>query len=546
MIFSLDTEDNGDGKGARLIVLHDGENYIHFRESRAALEFISLLPPCEIFCVNMEYDLINLFLENEAERRYLKFRASRSKIFSADFFHVTFRDTLAIWPNQSVAAMGAMLKLPKLDAGGNFINLKYCARDAEITIKFILKMYEREDALQIVRAATVGSRAIRTAAKATDTEFYRHPINREVISGARQGYYGGRTECFKIGDFNNVHCIDINSAYPWAMSLGKLPGLMLMEEKGLEWHHADMAEVKIKAPRLSIQYLPRRQTDGLLVFPFGEWTAIYTKLELVRAEKLGYEVIKTRRAWRAFGEKMPIQTIIRKLYNARKSSTDTAERLALKYILNSTYGKFGAANLQMKITHETEYVPDPTRKKEAVAKFGFIFEEVEGEYPAYARPHYAALITALVRDKLFNLLTQIKNAGGEILYCDTDSVIWCGKLPAEIFPAHEFSDALGNIKVEFENMSIKITANKFYIVRDDKNEIVKISAKGSPVNPHDPKNAADAEAYITGKAVTGKRPGRIRSKNPNEWRENKKQATLHYRKGTVDGGIVKPLEIMEG
>jgi hypothetical protein len=64
----------------------------------------------------------------------------------------------------------------------------------------------------------------------------------------------------------------------------------------------------------------------------------------------------------------------------------------------------------------------------------------------------ASFVTMYARLRLFRLMRTVKDGGGEILYFDTDSVIWCQKLGAKI-PAVPYGECLGDVTNEVSNDS---------------------------------------------------------------------------------------------
>jgi len=160
-----------------------------------------------------------------------------------------------------------------------------------------------------------------------------------------RAYFGGRIEAFKLGTFHRVYVYDINSAYPYAITL-------LPKTKGKHW-----VKVKrfikgfgvwhIKWKHLSaspgIGYFPLRLRDGSIKFPLqGEgW---YWEPEVSFALKSSDIEIKIIEGYFLIdeNEKTPLAKKISELYDARlkyKKKNDLRHWI-IKILLNSMYGKF--------------------------------------------------------------------------------------------------------------------------------------------------------------------------------------------------------------
>jgi DNA polymerase elongation subunit (family B) len=162
---------------------------------------------------------------------------------------------------------------------------------------------------------------------------------------AQKGYYGGRTEIFKRGTFENVSCYDINSLYPHSM-MNEMPnpnsakcvdvGSMYIINK----YHG-ITDVTINIPDMYIPPLPYR-SDKLL-FPVGTISGYYTHIELRNALKHGCTILDIRESVYYSKTCRPFDTYVTHHYNTRKQLKKENNKLELmhKLLLNSLYGKFG-------------------------------------------------------------------------------------------------------------------------------------------------------------------------------------------------------------
>jgi hypothetical protein len=242
-------------------------------------------------------------------------------------------------------------------------------------------------------------------------------------------------------------------------------------------------------------------------------------------------------------------------------TTDPAERFVIKILLNSIYGKFGCGNEFVHALPEDEYVKrlddDPEFHPEAKFAFGFAFWQEPGKFPEYARPHWAAIITARVRRYLRELLSLVRERGGEPLYCDTDSIIYRGPAPEIVFPVRLLGDGLGQLKTEWSREAVYIGGLKLYVVYGEGRKVIKARAKGCPfiLTPleratlsSDDQEALRLDAYARyamGEKITGRRPGKLRGRgSPNLWSEMERRATLEFKKGRIGSDRkIKPLDM---
>lgn len=124
----------------------------------------------------------------------------------------------------SLEQLGKEVGLPKLQVDfDNCTNEElsiYCRRDTEILLKTwqeYIKWFTNNDLGNF--GVTISSQSFNSFRH----RFMKHDIyvhNRKYVSTLeRQSYYGGRTECFKIGHFTDqkFYYLDINSMYPAVM-----------------------------------------------------------------------------------------------------------------------------------------------------------------------------------------------------------------------------------------------------------------------------------------------------------------------------------------
>jgi hypothetical protein len=156
------------------------------------------------------------------------------------------------------------------------------------------------------------------------------------------GYFGGRIEAFKLGSFKKVYAYDINSAYPYAITL--LPKTRENRfiytrsyRKGFAIWHCEFTFPQ----SLHIGVLPFRCKDGTIKFPLsGKGWFWNPEVELAR--KLGTVKIIEGYYLKDDSGTTPFREIIPALYKTRqqyKKVNDKTEWV-IKIVLNALYGKF--------------------------------------------------------------------------------------------------------------------------------------------------------------------------------------------------------------
>ena len=318
----------------------------------------------------------------------------------------------------------------------------------------------------------VGITSPATAMKTFRRKYLLHKIPRgeDAHEFVFSTYCGGRVEVFQR-EASDLSYYDINSSYPAVMRepmpceepiwwMGEPP--KVFTENGREYVGFVEADVELNE---YIPCLPVKR-DSKLLFPTGRISGRWDWAELALVK----HCIKRwgKSVW--FKSKPLLRGMVEDLYPYRdKSRQGYDEGLAyvVKLLLNSLYGKFGQSAVRRKVVPWDENLP-----KGAVPVDGtpespawYIDEEVTAPY---IMPQIAAHVTALARIKLYRHMVQ---AGTNLAYCDTDSIITSSQL--------ETSTALGDLKNEYPGVTFSGTflAPKLYMLRGSDLSI-KVVAKG--------------------------------------------------------------------
>lgn len=261
---------------------------------------------------------------------------------------------------------------------------------------------------------------------------------REMDEFARLGYRAGRTECFKLGATGPVTYGDVSQMYASILQEIHLPTpetTQFRDVSTLEpgWmSKPGISDCTVCVPHMYLPPLGIMTKTGF-VFPVGEFRGHFTHGELRMAVERGCEILEVHKSLFGTDTTQPMGGFAAGMVSWREDlrrSKDPLE-LVVKQLLVSLYGMLG-----MKPWHDTEYV-QPLPPGTDMADWPFhdfqilpthiLMRRSDRRYRRgdYANPLWAALITAEARIRLYKLMEQ---HGGEMVYCDTDSIITMGEL----------------------------------------------------------------------------------------------------------------------
>ena len=282
----------------------------------------------------------------------------------------------------------------------------------------------------------------------------------------RQSYSGARTEVFKRYG-KNLKYYDFKSMYPSVMFEKEFPSGYIVNTKTFIKDKFGIYNCDVVTPDLDIPFLHTYNEDKKLIFPNGSFKGVYTSIEIEKAITLGYK-IKILNGYYFTKKARPFQSYIKKWYGLKQKAEDEKNN-SLRYIsklyLNSLYGKFGQRRVFRKIIHLENNIKHYIDKGFKVVDFdeNLNFIVVEEETRAkYTTCHIASFCCAYARIKLYEAIENIKSLGGEVYYCDTDSIVTNIDLP--------IGKNLGDLDLEQEIKEGIFLAPKFYsiITKDNK------------------------------------------------------------------------------
>jgi len=366
----------------------------------------------------------------------------------------------------SLRILGEDVGLPKLDVTFGSAPVEdlfpYCERDVEITAASLQRYMEFNrlhdtGKFSLTRASQSFS-AYRHRFMSEAVYFHDRP---EITALERAAYFGGRTECFFIGEpaGGPFTFLDVNSMYPHVMREYRYPRRLFMHVTDptdgflsqVLGRAAYIARVRIRTedPAYAVR------GENKVLFPVGEFDTYVCTGGLERAIRRG-ELVKIYElaVYEAGDLFSDYVEYFYPLKSAYKSEGNAIYTRMVKLYLNSLYGKFG-----QQISEDTyESAPDhpgPARIHNIDTASGVSWTETylfntriissgrtEGTMSLAAIP---AHVTEYARLQLWD---HIRSAGAEnVLYCDTDSLVVPAHLAERIAPAGG-STRLGRLAVD--------------------------------------------------------------------------------------------------
>lgn len=548
----FDTEDNSAGH-VHLLVFYfeDGSQYI-FYDKETALYFITFAQFKEydnilLWCINTEYDIVNLSYGYDflVDLFYHKGRFISGKInFNTK---IKMYDGINFY-SLSAEKVGELFGLKKLSFdfkdrkynkdGSVILSRKeklYCIRDAKIACqcgKFITDKFKQYEVRQSATIAATSLQIYLThfaPIDFTDWNKNKFVLDPETIYKA---YFGGRVEAFKIGKYKgNIKYVDFNSLYPFVMKqfLYPDPYSNLTKRKTADINNGIVScRVKVKQNTF-LPVLPLRYNKKLL-FPVGTFDGIWIVQELNKAiNENQVEIIKVYESWEYDNVIDLFSDYINHFYQERKKSKTKADKYLYKVLMNSLYGKFAERrSIKRYVSLADADVFDPI-------VYGYA-QQTDTFLPSTNNVIISAYVTMYARLILYDAMKTVIDNGCELLYCDTDSIIYKGDFD---FP---LSDELGDLKVEHLIDKAEIRGAKYYSYQD-KNGNKYFVCKGVPKYLQ-----ADMFKY---RKVFYRKPIRLtesrrRKIAPNIWIDfEKKDLTAYTKRTIINNGDTKPILIRE-
>lgn len=341
----------------------------------------------------------------------------------------------------SLKALGEMLNLPKLDVDFKKSTreeiIEYCKRDVEITVAAI------EEYIKFIDHHDLGAFRMSRAGQAFGA--YRHRFmpnsicthrDKDIDEFERKAYFGGRVECFEIGELKNgpFVSLDINSMYPYVMKTFRYPTRYNCTVKHPDDDHLKhlinkcclLGEVKLetKEPCYPLH------KDGKLIFPVGRFTTHLCTHGIRYAYNHGHikeipKLLVYDKDW-IFQSYVDYFYPLKSLYQQNKNKI--MERIS-KDFLNSLYGKFGQKRDLVENIESIDY--DGYMREEIVdlvtGKIETVTQLLNKRIITYGQEStntsMVAIAAHVTEYSRFLLWGMIKKVGlNNMIYCDTDSI----------------------------------------------------------------------------------------------------------------------------
>lgn len=245
---------------------------------------------------------------------------------------------------------------------------------------------------------------------------------------AWSSYFGGRFEVLKRGFIGTAHLYDINSAYPFALSI--IPDFF-SDDKKHNWRKSKriidnslLGFFKIECKIPNEKYVPSFPfNDGRLIFPSGKFQTFCTLAELKEVNPKQYKILDS---WQYCDNDptYPYKDFVESTYQKRLrlKQAQNPLQLPLKIILNSIYGKTG---------------------QKVNRRIGNIFS-----------PVIFSSITGIARSMLYRFVME-NNIENDVVFFATDSVCTTKKLDYH-------SDKLGEFSFDNSADDVYVLQNGFY------------------------------------------------------------------------------------
>jgi len=516
-------------------ITSDGEKYHNRGDIEKYVEWLMTRDARRIYFHNLQYDLGSLFGDVLHE---FSLTMVGGRLIKAQWRGKTFVDSFNLFP-VSVKSLGEAIGLKKL--AFNSTSKEYAMRDCEIVVKALKHLEKTLKEFKIRRTPnTLGGMCVRVwrAMRGDNWSCFSETAHNAIV--------GGRVELFSKGGHGCVVWTDVNSLYPWAMTM-KFP-----EECGetKDMKEYGLTDVTVKVPHQPYAPLPYRTTEadqmegvseGSIIYPCGKFRGTWTNHELRNAvEHHGAKILKIHSTFGTDKADYYYKDFVEEIYKRRLNSKSSAYKLIYKLLMNNLYGQLGMSGKVIKTTRLTQADIDRIKAgRLRVHMFGDnVLKEFAIPLPAHCNYLHASYITSYGRIRLLEFMRKIPPEN--MVYCDTDSLFFFSKNWKTPFPV---GDKLGMMKMEDKGSRITTYAPKVYSIDD----IVK--AKGVPrrlAKQFVEEGYAEYDApFKLREAVNFYERGNTRRLSV--WRRVRKEMRTKYaKKIVVDGTRWMPITLKRG
>lgn len=475
-----------------LIGIYDGKYYREFKTFKETIEYIENNYPDKI-CVYTHYGggFDYLYLLNEININLV----TNIKIISGKIIF-TYNGKIKIIFKDSILMLPDSLK----NLGESF-NKKHFKKDLNYKKYYALSTiseYLKYDCLTLYHVLKNFENEIKTITNNPDFNLNKYHtlaglsfsiLNKNYLDGGiknyltkeeeifiRNGYYGGRTEIYKMHG-KNLNYYDVNSLYPSRMESEIFPygkHFIAKEkkiiEKCLNKNMLGIVECEVNYPKNKICLLPYRKNNKLY-FPYGKFKGWYTTPEILKGLSIGVK-FKFIKGLFYYKKKKIFSKFVNDFYGMKKNSIG-AKRYIAKLLLNSSYGKFGQKRKMKEImSHQQAYkTQNKIKEFDILGDEMFYMRDKETYINRLINPIYAIYITAYSRLYMFSIFEKL--GFNNLYYTDTDSIITSSELPDLMIDKTE----IGLLSIEDKIKKGYFIMPKLYAYENDCGKII-IKSKG--------------------------------------------------------------------
>lgn len=414
----------------------------------------------------------------------------------------------------------------------NPIHQKYLEHDCRSLFEVISKYYMDEK---------INESGMKISAASQSMDIFRRMMKgsikvttQEQQDFVREGYYGGRTEVFKI-EGHGLNSYDANSLYPYSL-LKPMPTEFIRNTT--DYSRFGFFDVTVKSPDMYIPILPFRYQKKLL-FPNGTFRGVFFSEEIKLAEIHGYKILECHRGMEFEKHTTLFHDFINYFYAQRKKfPSGSAGNYIAKERLNTLYGKFGESEMResLKVFTGDEKNYSIFHSMELHEKTGLIVV-TKKKRSAYMLAHIAAACTSWGR---IHMNSFYQPYAEKLYYTDTDCVK--GKLELNC------GTELGDMKLEKNNYYGYYRAPKMYYEENEGK--TEKHVKGFPkdfVNDLTLDHFKGTDLFYSKKKFATLRTSLIRNGEFLSMVDNKKATKTGYTKRRImPHGETEPWVINEG
>lgn len=342
---------------------------------------------------------------------------------------------------QSLDAIGKSIGVSKYTidfetATANELEL-YCKRDVTVLREAMLTLIRFLSANDLCRLThTISSLAFSAYIRNFKPVDIYIDGNEDRVAISRLSYFGGRTECFRVGEYSNkFYLIDINSQYPFVMRNNYYPFRTFtvrtrVDQEMLGFLIQKYCVTAVVDLNTSIPAFPYK-IGGRTCFPVGTFTTTLSTPEIEYALNYGF-ITRVRKVVLHYRAKL-FQSYVDYFYGKRIEAREEGNKAwaeLYKKLLNTLYGKFGQQGYEWE---EIEFPPRgypgrwsifdaKTRKRVYMMEVGgkVWYSKKENE----SRDSYPAIAAHVTAHGRIYLQLMIDYLGREhVYYCDTDSLL---------------------------------------------------------------------------------------------------------------------------